>query len=332
MDNYFDYISESADLSVDERDDVVYDEMCATLYEFDLYIQESVGINVLIGIGVAAALGGLIALIIKLFSAKEATSATTKTSKAKSDVNKAKSAGVTTVTVSTKNGVSAHEVIDATKEQTKNTVDAVNEYKNFVEKYFDSISTFLEDINAKYPDNSDQDKRMTALKKFASKTLDQMLDDFPHLKNLLGSNTKAGAKANVKKFIKLSNKAKNETDPTKAAKAERDGIELTGKMIKGALDYAQTLDITDVDAFVSNTLADCKALLFSGKGLSKNGKRLQSILQKMGVSKKDAKLTVADFDKITAALTEDLNEAFSMISDNMEALSLSINEELKNVL
>ena len=137
MPNYFDYISESADLSVDERDDVVYDEMCATLYEFDSYIQESVGINVLIGIGVAAALGGLIALIIKLFSAKEATSATTKTSKAKSDVNKAKSAGVTSVTVSTKNGVSAQEVIDTSKKQTKDTVDTVNEYKNFVENIID---------------------------------------------------------------------------------------------------------------------------------------------------------------------------------------------------
>ena len=332
MPNYFDYISESADLSVDERDDVVYDEMCATLYEFDSYIQESVGINVLIGIGVAAALGGLIALIIKLFSAKEATSATTKTSKAKSDVNKAKSAGVTSVTVSTKNGVSAQEVIDTSKKKTKDTVDTVNEYKNFVEKYFDAIATFLEDVTAKYPNDSDQDKRLAALKKFASKTLDQMLDDFPHLKNLLGANTKEGAKANVKKFIKSAMVANNETDPDKVAKADAEGLKLTGKMIKGALDYAQKLDIADVDAFVSNTLADCKALLFSGKGLSKNGKRLQSILQKMGMSKKDAKLSVTDFDKLTACITDDLNQTFSLISDNMEAVSQFVNAELKSVL
>jgi hypothetical protein len=76
MANYFDYILESSDNDIDDQD-VVYNEMDASVAEFETYIQEGLGIaaKVLIGVGIAAALAGLIALIIKLYKKKKGKSA-----------------------------------------------------------------------------------------------------------------------------------------------------------------------------------------------------------------------------------------------------------------
>jgi hypothetical protein len=88
MSNYFDYISEAADSSVDELDDFddvndVYNEMDATMCEFDSYVQESVGVAIAAGVGGAALLGGLIALIIKCFGSSSSSSASRAAKKAK---------------------------------------------------------------------------------------------------------------------------------------------------------------------------------------------------------------------------------------------------------
>lgn len=85
MPNYFDYISESADLSVDILDDFddmnnVYNEMDASMCEFDAYVQEGVGLAIAAGVGGAALLGGLIALIVKCFG-NSSSSSTAKTAK-----------------------------------------------------------------------------------------------------------------------------------------------------------------------------------------------------------------------------------------------------------
>lgn len=76
MPNYFDYIHESSYDDIDDQD-AVYNEMDATMAEFETYIQESLGVaaKVLIGVGIAAALAGLIALIIKLYKKKKGKSA-----------------------------------------------------------------------------------------------------------------------------------------------------------------------------------------------------------------------------------------------------------------
>ena len=57
--------------------DVVYNEMDGTVAEFDTYVQEGLGVaaKILIGVGIAAALAGLIALIIKLYKKKKGKSA-----------------------------------------------------------------------------------------------------------------------------------------------------------------------------------------------------------------------------------------------------------------
>jgi hypothetical protein len=80
MSEYFGYIHESS--SYDDLDDadVVYNEMDASMCEFDAYVQEGVGLAIAAGVGGAALLGGLIALIVKCFG-NSSSSSTAKTAK-----------------------------------------------------------------------------------------------------------------------------------------------------------------------------------------------------------------------------------------------------------
>lgn len=78
MQNYFDYLLESADSSVDDIDDFdndAYNEMDASMCEFDSYVQESVGVAIAASVGGAALIAGLIALIAKCFGKSSPTSA-----------------------------------------------------------------------------------------------------------------------------------------------------------------------------------------------------------------------------------------------------------------
>ena len=50
MPDYFGYIHEASYDDIDDVD-VVYNEMDSSLAEFDSYVQEGVGLNVIIGIG-----------------------------------------------------------------------------------------------------------------------------------------------------------------------------------------------------------------------------------------------------------------------------------------
>lgn len=82
--NDFDYILEEAEY--DNDPDSVYSEMDLALAEFDAYVQEGVGVAVLAGIGIAAALGGLIALIIKLFGRSSASSTASEAKRVKEEI------------------------------------------------------------------------------------------------------------------------------------------------------------------------------------------------------------------------------------------------------
>lgn len=98
MPNYFDYISECANSSVNVLDDFddtndAYNEMDATMCEFDSYVQESVGVAIAASVGGAALLGGLIALIAKCFGKSSPSSASKAAKEAKKAAKKAEAAG-----------------------------------------------------------------------------------------------------------------------------------------------------------------------------------------------------------------------------------------------
>lgn len=94
MSNYFGYILEESIPQDYEDPNDIYNEMDTTMCEFDSYVQEGVGLKVLIGAGIAVALSGLIALILKLFSDKSEANVSTECRKALSIYEQAKNAGV----------------------------------------------------------------------------------------------------------------------------------------------------------------------------------------------------------------------------------------------
>lgn len=75
MTDYFDYICESSDVDIDDDAPDVYNEMDASMCEFDSYVQESVGVAIAAGVGGAALIAGLIALIAKCFGKSSSSSA-----------------------------------------------------------------------------------------------------------------------------------------------------------------------------------------------------------------------------------------------------------------
>ena len=80
-------LTESAKSEDDDIDDI-FTEFELSLYEFDSYVQEGVGVKILVGLGIAAALGGLIAIISKLVSSGSSSSSARETKQAKKAVEK----------------------------------------------------------------------------------------------------------------------------------------------------------------------------------------------------------------------------------------------------
>ena len=181
-------------------------------------------------------------------------------------------------------------------------VEVANQYNSFVEKYFDKVATFVEDFMKKYPDGEAPGGKMEdELMDFGDKILDDVLEDFPKLKTLLGANTKSGAKRNVQKII--------------------EGNEKTIKKVEGNIEkYATKLNIDEVIGFVNNTMNQCRTLLFDGKELSKNGKRLKTILEKGGEGQIAQEINSDRFDELTALVGSEINRAYTMISTNMDAV------------
>jgi hypothetical protein len=87
MSDYFDYILESSSEDIDDVD-IIYNEYEMTINEFDTYVQEGVGLKILAGIGIIAAIGGLIAIILKLISSKDSGSVSNNAKETKKAVDK----------------------------------------------------------------------------------------------------------------------------------------------------------------------------------------------------------------------------------------------------
>ena len=152
MPNYFDYISECADSSVDVLDDFddindVYNEMDATVCEFDSYVQESVGVAIAASVGGAALLGGLIALIAKCFGKTSPSSASRAAKEAKKAAKKAEAAG--------------EEVPDIELP----TVEAIEAAGEAVEKELDSVADSFEEVLIVNSGSNGQSENYSELKK-----------------------------------------------------------------------------------------------------------------------------------------------------------------------
>lgn len=101
MPNYFDYICEGSTNVNGEYGDpddnmsgIQYNEMDATMCEFDSYVQEGVGLAIAAGVGGTALLAGLIALIAKCFGNSSPSSAAKTAKEALAAAKAAEAAGV----------------------------------------------------------------------------------------------------------------------------------------------------------------------------------------------------------------------------------------------
>lgn len=101
MFDYFDYIHESSQEDIDEVD-LIYNETDLALAEFDSYIQEGVGLKIAAGIGLAALLGALIAVIIKVFGNRSGNNINRSTKIAKNFLDRCLSAGIETIVLEEK--------------------------------------------------------------------------------------------------------------------------------------------------------------------------------------------------------------------------------------
>lgn len=88
MSDYFDYIMKESALPESHDIDDVITESDLALMEFDQYVQEGIGLKILAGIGIVAALGGLIAIILKLISSKDSESVSNNAKETKKAIDK----------------------------------------------------------------------------------------------------------------------------------------------------------------------------------------------------------------------------------------------------
>lgn len=98
MFDYFDYIHESSQEDIDDVDSI-YNETDLALAEFDSYVQEGVGLKIVAGIGLAALLGGLIAVIIKVFGNRSDSKTNQAAKTALTFIQRCEQAGIETITI-----------------------------------------------------------------------------------------------------------------------------------------------------------------------------------------------------------------------------------------
>jgi hypothetical protein len=131
MFDYFDYIHESSQEDIDDID-VIYNEYEMTINEFDSYVQEGVGLKILVGAGIAAALGGLIALLIKLFSKKSENGVTKETKKALSIIEQAEKAGIKNAVLQEYPNKKYFKILEVSLLLTDNTADCLEDYLHYL--------------------------------------------------------------------------------------------------------------------------------------------------------------------------------------------------------
>jgi hypothetical protein len=98
MFDYFDYIHESSQEDIDDVD-LIYNETDLALAEFDSYVQEGVGLKIAVGLGIAALLGTLIAVIIKVFGNRSDNKTNQAAKTALTFIERCERAGIKTITV-----------------------------------------------------------------------------------------------------------------------------------------------------------------------------------------------------------------------------------------
>lgn len=122
MKDYFDYISESSEVDIDDDVLDVYNEMDAELCEFDSYVQEGVGVAIAAGVGGAAIIGGLIALIAKCFGNSSSNSAARAAKEAQKAIDNIEKLPEEGVEVPTPNAI--EEVKEEVCDNVKDFIDA----------------------------------------------------------------------------------------------------------------------------------------------------------------------------------------------------------------
>lgn len=101
MFDYFDYIHESSQEDIDNNDSI-YNETDLALAEFDSYVQEGVGLKIVAGLGIAALLGALIAVIIKVFGNRSDSNINRSTKIANTFLDRCERAGIRTIVLEEK--------------------------------------------------------------------------------------------------------------------------------------------------------------------------------------------------------------------------------------
>lgn len=101
MFDYFDYIYESSQEDINDVDSI-YNETDLALAEFDSYIQEGVGLKIVAGLGIAALLGALIAVIIKVFGNSSNSNINRSTQIANTFLDRCERAGIKTIVLKEK--------------------------------------------------------------------------------------------------------------------------------------------------------------------------------------------------------------------------------------
>lgn len=91
----FDYIHESSQEDIDD----IMSEYDVALVEFDTYVQEGIGMKIVAGLGIAALLGALIAVIIKVFGNRSDNKTNQATKTALTFIQRCERAGIETITI-----------------------------------------------------------------------------------------------------------------------------------------------------------------------------------------------------------------------------------------
>ena len=91
----FDYIHESSQEDIDD----IMSEYDVALVEFDTYVQEGVGLKIVAGLGIAALLGALIAVIIKVFGNRSDNKTNQAAKTALTFIQRCERVGIKTITI-----------------------------------------------------------------------------------------------------------------------------------------------------------------------------------------------------------------------------------------
>ena len=299
MSEYFGYIHEASYEDIEDVN-VVYNEMDASLTEFDSYVQEGVGIKILIGVGIAAALAGIIALIVKLFSNKSGSSAGKKAAKTKSAIKIAQKNGVTTIELPLPQG------INVTQEDLDKATELVGRYTEYSEKYTEKIKNEVEKIKT-------SPNKLEDLKATAEEISRELLQDFPELKQFAGSE-----------------KVKNAID---TAKEKVTGTKLSADTLRGAAKKyahgsAQRVTADQCIDFCDKAMDTCKRLLRDGKLMDKNKGILGRLLKGTGL---DSKIEDKIFEKISAGITTYIKNCYEDIDGTCDVMIDYFIENLEKV-